>query len=298
MTTGIHGSSPDPIDAWLARTFPYERVLSAEIVADLRRCPVLPVDPPNKSFFGNVVEVAIGLDLCDQSPYLRLLRCLDHQCAVRLLSMAGYRPTTDILTAYDTWRHTASTPHPAHIFTAASRLAHVHCLLNDLDTRRPDVDDVARLLLRRYPSLLDNRPDEPFHTRRAFRAVWSSYTSGFHTALRSYGRATAQLSLLDGYRHADFLLGATLLEVKSGRLDEGTYVGDLIHQILTYALLAHHDGHPVTHIAVYAARYQRLLRYRIQKLANRLADAPVDLTATGSELAALIRQWPRRRPVA
>jgi hypothetical protein len=85
----------------------------------------------------------------------------------------------------------------------------------------------------------------------------------------------------------DFL-GTTLLEVKSGRLDEGRYLDELIQQVLTYALLAHHDGRTVTHVAVYAARYQRLLRYRVQDLIVRLADTPVDLTAAGRELAALI----------
>jgi hypothetical protein len=298
MNAGSHCAPQDPVGAWLAKTFPHQHVLRAEIAADLRRCPVLLIDPPNKSFFGHVVELAIGLTLCDQSPYLRLLHCLDHDPATRLLSMAGYRSTTDAATAYDAWRRTDSALHPAHIFTAASRLAPVHSLLNDLDARRSDAEDVARRLLRRYPSLLNSRPDETYHTRRAFRTVWSSYSSGFHSALRSYGPATAQLSLLDGHRHADFLLGTTVLEVKSGRLDEDRYLDDLIRQIMTYALLAHHDGHRVTHVAVYAARYQRLLRYRIDELANQLAGTPVDLTATGAHLATLIRDRPHRRPAA
>ncbi|WP_433537328.1 hypothetical protein ACQPZK_05975 [Micromonospora sp. CA-249363] len=131
-----------------------------------------------------------------------------------------------------------------------------------------------------------------------FRTVWASYSSGFHSAFRSYGPATAQLPLLDGRRHADFLLGTTVLEVKSGRLDEDRYLDELIRRILTYALLAHHDDHLVTHIAVYAVRYQRLLRYRIDELANQLAGTPIDLTATGAALAAAIRARPRRRPAA
>lgn len=288
----------NPVGAWLAKRFPHEHALRAEIAADLLRCPVLLVDPPNKALFGHVVELAIGLALCDQSPYLRLLNCLDQHRATGLLGMAGYRPATDTPMGYDAWCRTDAVPHSAHIFTAASRLAHVRCLLNDLGDSRPDADDVARLHFRRWPSLLDSRPGETFHARRAFRTFWSSYTSGFHTALRSYEPATAQLSLLDGYRYVDFLLGATVLEVKSGRLDDDRYLAELIHQILTYALIAHHDGHPVTHVAVYAARYQRLLRYRIQELANQLAGAPVDLTATAAELATLIRQVRHQRPAA
>ena len=296
MNARFHGAPQDPVGAWLAKTFPHHHALRAEITADLRRCPALLIDAPDKSYFGHVVELAIGLTLCDQSPYLRLLHCLDHHHAARLLSMAGYRPTTDAGTAYAAWRRTDTALHPAHIFTAASRLAHIRKLLNDLDARRPDADDVVRRLLRRYPSLLNSRPNDTFHTRRAFRTVWSSYTSGFCRALRSYGRATPQLSLLDGHRHADFLLGTTVLEVKSGRLDEDSYLDYLIRQMMTYALLAHHDGHRVTHIAVYAARYQRLLRYRIDELANQLASTPVDLTAAGADLATLMRDWARRRP--
>jgi hypothetical protein len=71
------GPSPDPVAAWLAKVFPHQHVLRVEIAADLRRCPVLLLDPPNKSFFGHVVELAIGLTLCDQIPYRRLLNCLE-----------------------------------------------------------------------------------------------------------------------------------------------------------------------------------------------------------------------------
>ncbi|MEU8085748.1 hypothetical protein AB0B57_19320 [Micromonospora sp. NPDC049101] len=298
MITRSHGVSRDPVGALLAEVFPYQHVLRADIAADLRCCRVLLIDPPDKSFFGNVVELAIGLALCDQSPYLDLLRCLDHALAKRVLTIAAYRPIIDPVTPYDAWHRIDSAPHPARIFTAASRLAYVRNLVNDLDRRRFDAGDVARDLLERHPRLLIGRPTEIYHTRRAFRTVWDSYSSGFHSALRSYGTATGQLSLLDGHRHADFLLGTTLLEVKSGRLDEDTYLDELIRQILTYALLARHDGHHVTHVAVYAVRYQRLLRYRIDELTNQLAGAPIDLAFTGADLAALIRDRSRQEPTA
>lgn len=298
MIAGSHGVSQDPVGALLAETFPYQHVLRAEIAADLCRCPVLLIDPPNKSFFGHVVELAIGLALCDQSPYLRLLHCLDHDLAARLLNMAGYGPTNNATTAYAVRRRSGSVLHPARIFTVASRLAHVRNLLNDLDRHCSDSVDVAQHLLEQYPRLLSGRVEATYHTRRWFRTVWASYSSGFHSAFRRYGPATAQLSLLDGRRHADFLLGATVLEVKSGRLDEDRYLDELIRQILTYALLAHHDGHRVTHVAIYAVRYQRLLRYRIDELANELAGTSIDLTATGAALAAAIRARPRRRPAA
>jgi hypothetical protein len=90
--------------------------------------------------------------------------------------------------------------------------------------------------------------------------LWNIYAAGFHLVLRSYGTAAADVSLLGGRRRADFLLGATVLEVKSGWLDQRACLDRLIKQMITYALLAHHDGYPVTHVAVYAVRYQRLLR--------------------------------------
>ncbi|MBQ1057670.1 hypothetical protein KBX35_23055 [Micromonospora sp. C32] len=290
----------DPVDAWFAEKFPQQNLLRAEMAAELRRCPVLLTAPPNKSYFGHVVELAIGLALCDQSPYPPLFRCLDPGLATRLLTMAGYQPTGAGAGAagYGAGRRSDPEVRPAHLFTAASRLAHVRILLNEFDRHYSDAAPSTRYVLEQYPHLLHGHPKETYQTRHAFRIVWSSYSSGFHNALRSYGPATAQLPLLNGHRHADFLLGTTVLELKSGRLDEDRYLDELIRQILTYALLAHHDGHPVTHVAVYATRYQRLLRYRLDELTNQLAGSPIDLTATGAELAALIRSQPRRRSAA
>jgi hypothetical protein len=196
------------------------------------------------------------------------------------------------------WRRIDSAPHPARLFTTASRLAHIHRLRNHPGAQRPDVDKGTRRLLHLYPNLLNSRPGETVHTWRWFRAFWLSYISGFQRGLRSYGPATAHLPLLDGHRCADFLLGTTLLEVKSGRLDQDHYLDDLIKQVLTYALLAHHDGHHLTHVAVYVARYQRLLRYPIPGLTNRLAGAPLNLTTTAAELADLIRDGHPRREAA
>lgn len=290
-------SYQDPVVAWFAQSFPRQHRLSADIAADLRRCPELLIDPPNKALFGFITEFAIGLAVSEYGPYLPLLQCLGHDQASRILTLAGYRPGTDHSSAYQTWRQDSREPHPARLFTAATRLSHVHCLLNDLDARRPDATEVARLTLRRWPDLLDPRPDETFHARRAFRILWASITSGFHHALMSYGPATPQVPLLDRSRCADLLLGTTVVEIKSGRLDDDRRLAALIRQILTYALLAPLDGHPVTHAAVYAVRYQRLLRYPVQELADRLAGAPVDLTAAGADLARVIRTA-RQQPSA
>jgi hypothetical protein len=134
--------------------------------------------------------------------------------------------------------------------------------------------------------------------RRAFCVLWDSFSNGFRNALCSYGPATAQVSLLDGQRCADLLLGTTVLEIKSGRLDDGQYRAGLIRQLLTYALLAPMHGYPVTHVAVYAVRYQRLLRYPVQQFADRVAGDPVNLARAGAALAGVIRRTAHHRPAA
>jgi hypothetical protein len=293
-----HGSPQHPVDVWLAETLPHQPHLRAEIAADLRHRTLLPVDLPDKSFFGNVMERAIGLMLCDQPPYPDLLGCLSHQRAARLPTLAGYRPRrgTD-MDGQQAWHRAGHEPHPVRIFTVAHRLAHLHELLNPRHGGRPDPEVIARIL-RRDPRALRNDPNDVRREWLTFSDMWTSYTSGFHDALRWYGPATAPLSLLDGLRCADFLLGTTLLEVKSGRLDQDAYLDQLIKQMLTYSLLANHDRHPVTHVAVYAVRYQRLLRYPIPPLLNRLAGTPIDITATSAGLAAVIYASQYRRAAA
>jgi hypothetical protein len=97
--------------------------------------------------------------------------------------------------------------------------------------------------------------------------------------------AAVQVPLLHGRHHADLLLGATLLEVKAGRLDRPSYLNELIEQLLRYTLLALHDGRPVSHVAVYATRHRRLLRYRVADLLYELHGGPFDVAAAGTQLA-------------
>ncbi|MEV0713344.1 hypothetical protein [Asanoa sp. NPDC050611] len=293
MTNRLNDPQPSSVDSWLTATFPHRHCLRSEIAAELGGCAPLPVDAPDKSFLGNVVEHAIGLNLCARAPYVRLFNCLSHDQAIRLLSMAGYAPGTHAAVAdYASWWRGDCGPHPSRLFTVACRLAYVRDLLHGLDHRRSDANDVARMLLGRHPGLLCARPSDVFHTRPAFRHMWASYTSGFEADLRSYGPSAAQLRLLGGSRHADFLLGTTLLEVKSGRLDQDHYLDSLINQLLVYVVLAHSDGHSITHMAVYAARYQRLLRFPVLETLNRLAGSPVDLDEAGIRLSAVVQPKP------
>ncbi|MEV6492645.1 hypothetical protein AB0M20_29100, partial [Actinoplanes sp. NPDC051633] len=162
---------------------------------------------------------------------------------------------------------------------------------------RPDPEVVARIL-ERHPGALPRHGGETKFERIAFDDLWTSYTSGFCAALRSYGTATAQVPLLGGLRQADFFVGATILEVKTGRLDQDLYLIQPINQMISYALLAHFDGHPVTHVAAYAIRYQRLLRFRIEPFLARLAGRRLDLDKASAEFASILQDPPYRTRTA
>ncbi|MBG0560767.1 hypothetical protein [Actinoplanes aureus] len=281
MTTNL-------IKAWLTRTFPLRHLLCAEIGADVCSRIPIPVDVDDKSFLGDLMELAIGLSLCDQPPYLHLFDVLGEERAARLLPLAGYHRTSVLATGLDSWQRSGRRAEPAKFFLAAYRLAQVMEFMNPRSGARPKPDAVARYL-RQHPDALPHHGSETVFEWRAFADLWASYNSGFHTALNSYGKVTAHVTLLGGLRCADFLVGTTVLEVKSGRLDIADYRTQLIDQMISYSLLAHHDERPVTHAAVYAIRYQRLLRFPIERLLNRLAGHPIDLDKTSADLAALLQ---------
>ena len=50
-------------------------------------------------------------------------------------------------------------------------------------------------------------------------------------------------------------------------------------------LLAHFDRNAITHVAVYAIRYQRLLRIRIELLLARLAGRRLDMDTASADFA-------------
>ena len=294
MTTWSTDPPRDPLDAWFEQRFPFRRVLRAEIDADLRVRDRLPTDVADKSFLGDVVEHAIGLSLCDEPPYRHLLNCLNHHRAATLLRLAGYQ-ARDAVTGTDlnAWCRSGASPQPGRLFVAAHRLAHLRALLNPpWGAGRTDPDAIARLL-QRHPDALHGDVTETRHEWIAFSGLWNSYTAGFQAALVSFGTATADVRLLDGHRRMDFVLGSTVLELKSGRLDQESYLDHLIKQMITYALLAHREGYPITYVGFYAVRYQRLMRYPVQQLLDRLAGEHVNLIATAAELAVVIlRQTP------
>jgi hypothetical protein len=282
---------PSHAAVWIARMFPHRTTLAAEITTDLgmSRWPPGP-DIPDKKLFGRIVEHALGLTHCAHPPYGRLLDSLPAAQAQRLLALAEYRPPMEgVDAAWPSWRHCGLLPHPAKLFSAAARLTVADDLLRALGPNNADSIDAARMLYQRHPDPLrqDKRPI--WRTRPAFRHLWHTHLTGFHTGLRTYGPATAHLALLGGRRHADFLFGTTILELKTGRLDLPNQVNDLIDQLITYTLLAHHDGHPVTHAAVYATRYQRILRFPAQQFLEGLHSAPLDLAETAPHLANAIR---------
>ncbi|GID29007.1 hypothetical protein [Paractinoplanes brasiliensis] len=286
MSTNRMRKSPEQL--WLERTFLLRHRICAEIGADLRSCAAIPVDVPGKSLFGDLAERAIGLSLCDEAPYQDLFRVLGGDRAARLLRSAGYEADESREdTGQTSWQRSDTTPSPLRLFLTAYRLAQANQLLNPQGGEQPDPRTIARLLGRHPQALPFRRGDAKFQWL-GFRDLWASYSASFQAALRSYGNATAQVALLGGRRCADLLIGTTVLEVKSGRLDDDRYLAQLIDQMISYTLLAHYDGHPATHVAAYAMRYQRLLRFEGESFLNRLAGRRINIDTASAEFAALI----------
>ncbi len=281
---------PRTAGEWLARAYPRRNWLHADIAERLAHRRPIPTSPPDKSFFGRAFDHAVGLDLAIEPPHPQLLDCLTDTQAHRLLNLAGYDPpNTDPTAPYPLWRKRTSPTSAARLFTAAGRLAHLFQAWRDI---RPTTPDNARVVLR---PLLAHQPTmyrcqrDIWQARSVLARYWTSYTSGFRDALRSYGAVTVAPALLDGHRSPDLICGNTVVEIKAGRLDQPTYVYQLIDQIVSYALLAPLDGHRVTHVAAYLARYELLIRYPIQDLLDNLAGGPVHAATAATRLAAVIR---------
>jgi hypothetical protein len=113
-------------EVWLERTFPLRHRFRTEISADLRRCTAIPVDVPDKSLFGDLVERALGLSLCDEAPYRDLFQVLGEDRTARLLRCAGYKADGfHEAVGQTSWRRSDPRPSPLHLFLTAYRLAQV-----------------------------------------------------------------------------------------------------------------------------------------------------------------------------
>ena len=118
---------PLTVRQWLAEAYPRRARLHAEIGERLAHRAEMRVSPPDKSFFGQAFEYAIGLDLAVEPPYSHLLDCLTQTQAGRLLRLAGYRPPdADATASWPLWRKPSGPSCPARLFTAASCLASVN----------------------------------------------------------------------------------------------------------------------------------------------------------------------------
>ncbi|GAA3345450.1 hypothetical protein GCM10020358_52580 [Amorphoplanes nipponensis] len=173
MSPHPHEAPESPAEAWLNRTLPLRYGFCAEIGADLRSHTAIPVDVADKSFFGDLMERAIGLSLCGQPPYLNLFRLLSDDRAARLLRLAGYDKACAAPTPTPT-----PTPTPGNVFLVAYRLAQINQLLNPRWGGRVDPEVIARFL-RRHPDALPRHIGETNPQRRAFDDLWASYSGGF-----------------------------------------------------------------------------------------------------------------------
>ncbi|MFY1661239.1 hypothetical protein [Micromonospora sp. WMMD1274] len=278
---------------WLARQFPHRSWLIADLQRRIDRAPApIHAYPPNPDRFGQALERTLALDLCDDPPYPYLIAKLPEAGRRRLLTAAGYTPTT--CAADGPWRKTTDHIPGARLFTVGNLLPDLDRAVHALGQAAPD--PIGQAI---HAAVRDRRTITTYATathaaRPAFAAFWASYTSGFRDTLRGYGPVTASLNLLDGLRIVDFLAGTTTVELKTGHLDDARAFDALIDQVLTYALLAPVCGHPVTAAAIYLARYHVLAHYTLDSLLRRLAGQPINTLQAGRHLTALIRAEGRR----
>ncbi|MFE9694322.1 hypothetical protein [Micromonospora sp. NPDC005806] len=237
----------------------------------------------------------LALDLCERSPYLQLIASLPEGGQRRLLATAGDAPSTDAQGG--PWRKTADQIPGARLFTVGSLLTVLDAALHALRPASPEAARAAILAALRHQETFAAVATWVRAARPAFAAFWASYTSGFQDALRSYGPVTASLELLGGLRVADFLAGTTIIELKTGHLDDTNHLHALIDQTLTYALLAPVSGHPIAAVVMYLARHHAMARYPLDLFLTGLAGKPIDIAEASGHLDALIRaEEPARRP--
>jgi hypothetical protein len=175
------------------------------------------------------------------------------------------------------------------LFTVGSLLTDLDHLWRQLNIAAPENTNRVLQAVLRHRDTVAIRAAATRTARPTFKEFWASYVGGFRAALLGYGPVTAAPVLLDGLRVADLIAGTTIVELKTGHLDEEHRFHDLIDQVLTYALLAPLSGYPVTAVVVYLARYHVLARYPVDAFLADLAGEAVDITETGHQLAALIR---------
>ncbi len=98
MTSHVIGAGTEPAASkrWLAQQFPHRPWLIADLQQRIDRA-LAPISayPPNPDRFGQAMERTLALDLCDEPPYPQLIASLPEHGRGRLLTTAGYAPTTD-----------------------------------------------------------------------------------------------------------------------------------------------------------------------------------------------------------
>ncbi|WP_422739688.1 hypothetical protein ACN263_10985 [Micromonospora sp. WMMD729] len=296
---GIRSRREPPASSrWLAQQFPHRAWLIADLQSRMSRAPaIIRACAPEPDRFGQAMERTLALDLCDAPPYLQLIKQLPAAGMRRLLTTAGYAPTTD--TPDGPWCRTGDHVPGARLFTVGSLLPDLDRAVHALRGVHPDEAREAIQAVLRDRRAISSYATAARAARPAFAAFWASYTSGFSNELRSYGPVTASVSLQGGLRIADFLAGTTIVEYKTGHFDEAHHLDALVEQVLTYALLVPGSGHLVTAVAMYLARYHVLARYPLGLFLGHLAGQPIDVTEAGRRFTALVEaKQPVGRPSA
>lgn len=266
---GLH-----PADRWLRQRFAERSWLLAELTAAMDAATPIRVLAPDPCTFGHTFEIAVHNDLSRVLPHVGELAAFPRRTARAFARLAGYRPPPETPRApWPTWIRRNDDPAPRHrsqvpaCALAVARGMPFACRSGPASTLRPMRASAGfrRMLLAVAAG------QEPAHL-----AFMTGYDHAIRPLLRSWGAATAS-PVLPGKRTADLLVGRTIVEIKTGWLEDPDDLQHLVDQILGYGLLSQLTATRATHVAAYLARYGVVLRYPFHALAQRSASEPIDI---------------------
>ncbi len=273
-----------PVTIWLTQTFPYRDQWVGGLLARVMAARPIALNPPTPVLFGRAFEYAIGLDLATADPYPQLLEAIPPRHAAWLLTAAGYMPEAGT----ERWlRRTSASgrrKRSVQVHAAAWYLAYLQDVLHTIGGKDPQ----------RCRQVVETVMADVSVPRGAFTAAaptmlafWRGHLASTHEPLQRLGLVTTGPVVYPGYATADLIAGTTLVEIKTGWIDEEN-IRKTLNQIISYALLAGPAGHAVTSIAVHLARYRLLIHDPLQTLANELAGKPVDIGAAAGNFATVV----------
>jgi hypothetical protein len=123
-------------------------------------------------------------------------------------------------------------------------------------------------------------------------ALWNCYLARGRISIAALGQTvTAHPVFADGSAIADLITGSTLLDIKASQ-DPEQNLPSWMRQVLSYALLARHEGLSIESIGVYHAGEGLVITWTLQQLLDEWTGLPacgfVDIDAIARRFAAAV----------